>query len=205
METQVYLLRTLERISTYISPLIKICRCTGVFCFILFVPFSLQAEIYTVTSIKNLNEILSQHVARCNGNEGSSLPTRAHIATRDKYPGGGAGRIRNAIAFEDPSHSRSHGVKAPIAIHISIFVGRGRLLPLGLSPPPYVVAILHATKLFPLGNLSHTGTSYLVYSTVVWTRANQWKTIMNNAKRGNGLYPPTHSGSQAFASFEQML
>ena len=31
-------------------------------------------------------------------------------------------QIRNAIAFEDPTHSWSDGAKAPIAIHIRILV-----------------------------------------------------------------------------------
>ena len=87
-----------------------------------------------MTFIKNMNKTPSQHVAPCNGNEGYTLPTRARIATGDTYQGGGDGKIRNAIAFEDPTHSRSDGAKAPIAIHIRILVLRGRPLPLGLSP-----------------------------------------------------------------------
>ena len=87
-----------------------------------------------VTFTKNMKNLPSQHVARCNGSEASSLPTRAPIATGGKYPGGGDGKIRNTIAFEDRIHSRLDGAKAPIAIHIRILVSRGRLLPLGLSP-----------------------------------------------------------------------
>ena len=48
--------------------------------------------------------------------------TRARIATGDKCPGGRDGKIRNAIAFENPTHSRSDWAKAPIAIHIRILV-----------------------------------------------------------------------------------
>ena len=86
-----------------------------------------------MTFIKDLNRIPSQHVAPCNGNEGYSLPTRARIATGDTYPGSGDGRICNAIAFEDPTQSRTDGAKAPIAIYIRILVRRGQPLPLGLS------------------------------------------------------------------------
>ena len=82
----------------------------------------------------NMKSAPSQHVAPCNGNTGYSLPTPARIATRDKYPGGGDSKIRNAIAFEDPTHLRSDGAKAPIAIHIGILVRIGQLLPLDLSP-----------------------------------------------------------------------
>ena len=92
---------------------------------------TLQMEYSPVTPVKNMKKIPSQHVAPCNGNAGYPLPTRARTATGDKYPGGA---IRNAIAFEDPTHSRSDGAKAPIAIHIRIPVRRGRPLPLGLSP-----------------------------------------------------------------------
>ena len=86
-----------------------------------------------MTLAKDMNKIPSQHVAPRNGNGGYPLPTRARIATGDKYPGDGGCEIRNAIAFEDPTHSRSDGAKAPIAIHIKILVRRGRPLPLGLS------------------------------------------------------------------------
>ena len=102
--------------------------------FMWFVFLLLQAELSPVTLVKNMKKMPSQHVAPCNGNEGYSLPTRARIATGGTYPGGGDGRLCNAIAFEDPIHSRSEGAKAPIAIHIKIPVRRGRLLPLGLSP-----------------------------------------------------------------------
>ena len=84
--------------------------------------------------IKNMNKTPSQHVAPCNGNGGYPLPIRARIGTGDKYPGGGDSKIRNAIAFEDPTHSRSDRAQAPIAIHIRILVRRGQPLPLGLSP-----------------------------------------------------------------------
>ena len=86
-----------------------------------------------MTFIKNMNKTPSQHVAPCNGNEGYSLRTRACIATGDTYPGGEDCKISNAIAFEDPTHSRSDGAKAPIAIHIRILVRRGQPLHLGIS------------------------------------------------------------------------
>ena len=38
--------------------------------------------------IKDMKRIPSQHAAPCNGNGGYRLPTRARIATGDKYPGG---------------------------------------------------------------------------------------------------------------------
>ena len=130
VETQVHSWGTLDKISTNLSSHKYMHVHTRLF-FMLFVLLSLQEEISPVTLIKNMNKIPSQHVAPCNGNEGYSLPTRACIATVDKYP---SGLDRNAIAFEDPTHPRSDGAKAPIAIHIRIRVRRGRLLPLGLSP-----------------------------------------------------------------------
>ena len=87
-----------------------------------------------MTFIKIMNKTPSQHVAVCNGNEGYSLPNRARIATGDTDPGGGDCEIRNGIVFEDPTHSRSEGAKASIAIHIRILVRRGQPLPLGVSP-----------------------------------------------------------------------
>ena len=60
-------------------------------------------------------------------------------------------------------------------------------------------------KLFSSCNVSHTSTLYIVYFTLVWTTSNRWKTITPNTKRENGLYPPTHSGFQGFATFEQMF
>ena len=42
-------------------------------------------------------------------------------------------------------------------------------------------------------------TYLLVYLTIVWTRANRWKTITPNTKRINGLYPPTQRSFQPFA------
>ena len=87
-----------------------------------------------MTFTKDMNNAPSQHVAPCNCNTGYSLPTRAHIATGDKYQGGGDGKIRNNKAFEDPTHSRADRGKAPIAVHIRILVRRGRPLPLDVSP-----------------------------------------------------------------------
>ena len=77
-----------------------------------------------MTFAKNMNIIRSQHVAPCIGNAEYPLPTRVRIATGDKYPGDRDCKIRNTIAFEDPTHSRSDWAKAPIAIHIRILVGR---------------------------------------------------------------------------------
>ena len=75
-----------------------------------------------MTFTKNMNNAPSQHVAPCNGNTGYSLPTRARIANGDKYQGGADDKIRNTIAFEDPTHSRGDGAQAPIAVHIRILV-----------------------------------------------------------------------------------
>ena len=133
VEIQVHSPGTLEKISTYILSHKYMHVHTRLF-FTLFVALSLQAELSPVKCTKDMNKTPSQHAAPCNGNGGYPLPTRAHIVTGDKYPGGVDGKIRNAIAFEDPSHSRSDGAKAPIAIHIRIPVPRGRPLPLGLSP-----------------------------------------------------------------------
>ena len=96
--------------------------CTLALFFMLFVALALQAGMSPVTFAKDMKKIPSQHVAPCNGNGGYPLPTRARIATGDKYPGGGDCKIRDAIAFEDPTRSRSDGAKAPIAIHIRILV-----------------------------------------------------------------------------------
>ena len=87
-----------------------------------------------MTFIKSMDKTPSQHVAPCNGSGRYLSPTPARIATGEKYPGGGDGKICNAIAFEDPTDSRSDGAKAPIVIHIRILVRRGQVLPLGLSP-----------------------------------------------------------------------
>ena len=112
VETKVHSWGTLEKISTYISPLINICTCTVALFVRLFVFLSLQ-RINIPHDIQHEHEqnVPSQHVAPCNGNEGYSLPSRAHIATGDTYPGGGDGRISNAIAFEDPTYSRNDGGK----------------------------------------------------------------------------------------------
>ena len=130
VEIQVHSWGTLEKISKYrFSP--KYMHMHTRLFFMLFVSLSLQAG---VSFVKNMKKKPSQHVAPWNGNEGYSLPTRARIATRGTYPGGRDCGIRNAIAFEDPTHSRSDGAKAPIPIHIRILVRKGRPLPLGLSP-----------------------------------------------------------------------
>ena len=136
--------------------------CTLTLFFILFVALSLQAGIPPAIFAKDMNKIPSQHVAPCNGNGGYPLPTRARIATEDTYPGGGDCKIRNAIAFEDPTHSRSDGAKAPIAIHIRILVLRGRPPPLGLSPRRMWWQFCTPRNFLPC-NVSHTIPSYLVY------------------------------------------
>ena len=97
--------------------------------FLLFVSFLLQAGIFPVTLVMNMNNIPNEHVAPCNGNEGYSLPTRARVTTGDTYP-----LVGDAIAFEDPTHSRSDRAKARIAIHIKNLVRRGGPHPLGLRP-----------------------------------------------------------------------
>ena len=125
-----------KNINTYI--LSYICThthtCTLALFVIFVVPLPLQAELAPQKIIKNMRKTPSQHVAPCNGIHRYSLPTRAHMVTGGKYPGGAERRIRNAIAFEDLSHSRSDGAKSPIAIHISILARRGRPFPLDLSP-----------------------------------------------------------------------
>ena len=89
-----------------------------------------------MTFARDMRKIPRQKVTPCNGNEGYPLPLWARIATEDKYPGGGDCKIRNAIAFEDPTHSRSDKAKAPIAIHIRIPVHRGRPAPSRLKSSP---------------------------------------------------------------------
>ena len=56
VETQVHWPGTLEKISTYISPLIHMCTCTVALFYTLFVPFSLQAETSPVTFTKNMKK-----------------------------------------------------------------------------------------------------------------------------------------------------
>ena len=131
-QIQVQLWGTLEKISTYIS-YHKYTHVHNRLFFMFLVSLALQAGISPVNLVKNMEKIPSQHVAPSNGNEGYSLRTRPRIATGGTYPGGGDGRIHNAIAFEDCTHSRSHEAKALIAIHIGIPIRRGRLVPIGLS------------------------------------------------------------------------
>ena len=133
VEIQAHSWGTVEKYQ-HIYSLINICTCTPSLFVMMFVTLLLQAEISPVKFTKDMNKTPSQHAAPCNGNGGYPLPTQARIATGDKYPGGGDGKIRNAIAFEQPTHSRSDGAKAPIAFHIRILVRRGRPLPLALSP-----------------------------------------------------------------------
>ena len=123
-----------QRKYQHIYSLINICMCTLAFFFMLFVAPSLRAGVSPVIFAKDMKKIPSEHAAPCNGNGGYTLPNWARIGTWDKYPGGGDGKIRNAIAFEDATHSRNDGAKAPIAIHSRILVRRGQPLPLGLSP-----------------------------------------------------------------------
>ena len=87
-----------------------------------------------MTFNRNANNTPSQHVALWNGGTRYSVPTWARVATGDKYPGERNGKFRHAIAFENPTHSRSDEAKAPIAMQIRILVPRGRPLPLDLSP-----------------------------------------------------------------------
>ena len=115
---------SIENINTYLLSEIYARICTLALLFILLVPFSLLAEKSHMKFTKDMNKAPSQQVARHNGNTGYSLPNWASIATGDKYPGGRDGKIRNAIAFQDPTDSRSDGAKAPIAMHIRILVRR---------------------------------------------------------------------------------
>ena len=89
---------------------------------ILFEPLSLQAEISPVKCINNMPKTRSQHVAPCNRYHWFLLPTRSDKATGGNTQAASSAQICNAIAFEDPTHSRSDGAKAPIEIHISILV-----------------------------------------------------------------------------------
>ena len=133
VEIQAHSWGTLGKVSTYISSHKHMHVHTRPFRHVVC-SLSLQAGISPLKFTKDMKKTPSQHAVTCNGNGGYPFPTRAHIATRDKYPGGGDGKIRNAIAFEYPTHSQSDGAKAPIAIHIRILVRRGRTLPLGLRP-----------------------------------------------------------------------
>ena len=56
VKTGVHLWGTLEKISTYISPLINICTCTFASFFILFVFIPLQAEICPIRFNMNMNK-----------------------------------------------------------------------------------------------------------------------------------------------------
>ena len=142
VETKVHSWGTLEEILTYIFSHKHMHVHTRLF-FILFVPFSLQAETSPMTFTKNMINIRSQHVASCNGNEGHSLPTRARIATGKKYPGGGDGKIRNAIAFEDPTNSRSDGAKAHITFDFTGHkVAKTRILSKWLTKLTHLCCVL---------------------------------------------------------------
>ena len=104
----------LSRKYQHIYSLINICMCTLALFFMLFVALSLQAGISPVTFAKDTNEIPSQHVTPCNGNERYPLPTRACIATRDTYPGGRDCKIRNALPLKTPPNQEMTGQRHPL-------------------------------------------------------------------------------------------
>ena len=66
VEIQVHSWGTLEKIETYTSSHKDMHVHTRLF-FMLFVSLSLQAGIFSVTFVKNINKIPSQHGAPCNG------------------------------------------------------------------------------------------------------------------------------------------
>ena len=135
VEIQAHSRGTLEKISTYVSSHkymhVHTRRFHHVVC-----PLSLQAGIPPVKFIKHMKRIPSPHAAPCNGNGGYSLPTRARIATGDKYPGGGDGPNpqRHPFPLKTPP---THGVteqRHPLQFILEYLYCRGRPLPLGLSP-----------------------------------------------------------------------
>ena len=87
VEIQAHSRITLEKISPYISSHKHMHVHTRPFLHVVC-SLSLQAGISPVKFIKDLKKTPSQHAARCNGNGGYPLPTRARIATGDKYAGG---------------------------------------------------------------------------------------------------------------------
>ena len=135
VEIQAHARRTLEKISTYISSHNYMHVHTRPFHHVVC-SLSLQEGIYPVKFIKDMKSTPSQHAAPCNGNGGYPLPTRAHIATGDKYPGGEDGR--NPQRHPLPLKTRpTHGVteqRHPLQFILAYLYCRGRPLPLGLSP-----------------------------------------------------------------------
>ena len=132
VETQVHSLGAPEKISTYILP-----------------PLYTHTRVYTrpfrhivctpLVAGENIAcEMHQQHEKNTEPACGN-MQWLSRVVTPDpgrQSEGGNtqaaeSAQIRNAIAFEDPTHSRSDGAKATIEIHISILVCRGRLLPLG--------------------------------------------------------------------------
>ena len=97
---------------------------------------SLQAGIPPAKFIKDMKSTPSQHAAPCNGNGGYPLPTRARIATGDKYPGGGDGPNpqRHSLPLKTPPTHRVTGQRHPLQFILEYLYCRGRPLPLGLSP-----------------------------------------------------------------------
>ena len=90
VEIQAHSRGTLEKMSTYISSDKHMHVHTRPFRHVVC-SLSLQAGISPVKFIKDMKKTPSQHAAPCNGSGGSPLPTRARIATGDKYPGCGDG------------------------------------------------------------------------------------------------------------------
>ena len=86
--------------------------------------------------IKDMKSTPSQHAAPCNGNGGYPLPTRARIATGDKYPGSGDGPNpqRHSLPLKTPPTHSVTGQRHPLQFILEYLYCRGRPLPLGLSP-----------------------------------------------------------------------
>ena len=97
---------------------------------------SLQAGIFPVKFIKDMKSTPSQHAAPCNGNGGYPLPTRARIATGDKYPGSGDGPNpqRHPLPLRTPPAHGVTGQGHPLQFILEYLYCRGRTPPLGLSP-----------------------------------------------------------------------
>ena len=85
---------------------------------------------------KAMKSTPSQHAAPCKGNGGYPLPTRARIATGDKYPGSGDGPNlqRHPMPFKTPSTHRVTGQRNPLQFILEYLYCSGQPLPVGLSP-----------------------------------------------------------------------
>ena len=138
VEIQVHSWETVEKTSTYIFPHEYMHVHTRPFRSFLHVvcSFLLRAGISPSRFTKDMKSAPSQHAAPCNGNGGYPLPTRARIATWDKYPGGGdrPNQQSHPLPLKTPPTHGVTGQRHPLQFILEHLYCRGRPLPLGSSP-----------------------------------------------------------------------